>query len=141
MRDIRSALSQVPSTLGETYTTILSDIPSDDRPISREILKWLTFARAGFLLQELTEAVVLTNDHPILDPDARLIECRSLLQPLRSLIRFEAGTQTVGLAHESVRAFLVGKSIKQSSAADFYLGEKREGGCAVVRQKEAVASK
>ena len=120
-KDIRTALEQVPATLEETYVSILCSIAKEDRALAREFLKWLTFALAGLKLDQLTEAAVLLDEHPTLDAENRLLEVESLLAQLRSLVRYERASQTVGLAHESVRTFLSSPSITQTDAAFFHL--------------------
>ena len=111
----------VPSTLEETYVAILCGIPPRDRELAKAFLRWLTFSQRSLFLEELAEAAVLTDEHPCLEPDARLFEINSILSRLRSLIRVDRTADSVGLAHDSVFTFLTSQTIRDSPAAAFYL--------------------
>ncbi|KAK0388643.1 hypothetical protein NLU13_4886 [Sarocladium strictum] len=116
-RDMRDALADMPRTLNDTYTNILDRIPDYDRPLARETLLWLCFSVRPLRLSELAEAVILREDDIVIYDDARLTNNATLLDICNGLVVRNGLFLT--LAHDSVRSFLTGDHIKQTSAAYF----------------------
>lgn len=130
MKDIRTALKSVPRTLEETYRNILAGISQEDRDIIREMLLWVTCTAGGPLsLEELAEAAVYGSMHWIedsprmtaMDPDTRLLNPLDFVKTCRSLLRHDATSGYLGLAHASVYDYLTSDAILETDAAFFHL--------------------
>lgn len=113
----------MPRTLNDTYTTILDRIPPHDRMLARETLLWLCFSVRPLRLSELAEAAILRDDDIMVEDDARLTNNATLLDICNGLV--VRNQLYVTLAHDSVRSFLTGEHIKQTSAAYFSLSANR----------------
>ncbi|TGZ81503.1 hypothetical protein EX30DRAFT_319098, partial [Ascodesmis nigricans] len=98
-RDIRAALTQLPTTLEETYTRILADIGQSDRDIALRVLNWLVCSFRPMLIHEVIEAIAIELDTGNIDPEYRLEHPEDLLDICRSLIRLDSGTRSIALAH------------------------------------------
>ncbi|KAF1816596.1 ankyrin repeat protein [Eremomyces bilateralis CBS 781.70] len=137
-RAIKSALNDLPTTLHETYATILSRIPPSDRSLARDVLLWLSFSVRPLTIHELAEAVVLHDSDRSLDEDCRLAKPKALLTLCQGLIHAEVGLSysesnippaakmlsdnaSVKLSHDSIRTFLMSDWIKTSSVSGFAL--------------------
>ncbi|KAF9874801.1 hypothetical protein CkaCkLH20_07938 [Colletotrichum karsti] len=118
-RDIRRVLSDIPSTLNETYAGILNRIPGQDKDIAREALTWLCFSLRPLRLVELAEAVVIEEGDTDIDGDSRLNDPAVVPQICLGLVHASKGVVT--LAHDSIRTFLQSDWIRTSTASDFAL--------------------
>ena len=130
VKDMRTSLRIVPRTLEETYRNVLAEIPCEDRNIIREMLLWVTSNAAGPLtLDELAEAAVYSNMYTQdqfmtvedLDIDSRLLDPIQLVRVCRSLLRHDATSGFVYLAHASVYDYLSSEAIRGSDVGFFYL--------------------
>jgi hypothetical protein len=74
-------------------------------------------------LSELAEAVILREDDIVVEDDSRLTNNATLLDICNGLV--VRNGLLVTLAHDSVRSFLTGEHIKQTSAAYFALDTHR----------------
>lgn len=119
VKELQLALQNVPRTLEQLYTSILLAIPDGDRRLVRRALFWLTFALRPLTLSELAEAIVI--DRNGIDEDNRLLHPSDVIDACRSLLDFNALTQSVTLAHSSVRDFLVSDEIERGPVRFFRL--------------------
>ncbi|KAI9167209.1 LOW QUALITY PROTEIN: Vegetative incompatibility protein [Paramyrothecium foliicola] len=118
-RDVRDALTEMPTTLNDTYEGILARIADHDREIAREALLWLCFCLRPLTLTELAEAVVLRETDVYMDDDSRLTDPNTLLDVCQGLAA--CNKSIVTLAHDSVRSFLLSPQIRNTTAAFFAL--------------------
>ncbi|KAJ6779748.1 hypothetical protein PWT90_09593 [Aphanocladium album] len=102
---IKSALDGVASTLGDIYTAILRNIPSDTMKVATSMLQYLVSAMRPLTLEELGEVASLVLAEEF-DEDDRLIEPEAIVNRLHSLVHYDPATQRIELAHSSVRIFL-----------------------------------
>ncbi|KFY48733.1 hypothetical protein V495_01084 [Pseudogymnoascus sp. VKM F-4514 (FW-929)] len=122
-RAIRTALTEMPRSLNETYAMLLDRIPksSPDREFLRRCLVWLSFAARPLKLEELAEAVILEHTDEDIDNDSRLHSPEFLLDISQGLFDLDINSGRVALAHSSVKTFLLSDWIQNTSVADFAL--------------------
>jgi ankyrin repeat protein len=115
---LEKRMATLPSTLAETYSRILENIPDDYRPNAIKILQFLTYSEYPISLDEAVDIIAtdLTKDpsfevrNRMRKANETLLLCSSLVSPVtRTLI--ERSTQTkerieIHLAHFSVKEFL-----------------------------------
>lgn len=118
-REMRRVLGDIPSTLNETYASILVRIPNQDHQIVREALAWLCFSLRPLSLGELAEAIIIEEDDTDIDADCRLTNPSVVPAICQGLIH--ASKDFVTLAHDSIRTFLQSDWIQSSSASYFAL--------------------
>lgn len=116
-------LENLPGTLNDTYSRLLNSIPVVDQKMVREALSWLCHALRPLALDELCEAVVYETEDNDIDDTCRLQPFTQLIQLCNGLVVLDEASRTVTLAHSSVRDFLNGPDIVQSTARDFALVE------------------
>ena len=137
---LRKALETLPRTLNDTYARILCDIDEEYQQYALHILQWLAFSVRPLHLKEVAEVVAIDiNDHPQFDPQRRLPDPEDVLEICSSLIIVTQKSSDddefdcleskfyecyVGLAHFSVKEYLVSESICQGKAATFSLKER-----------------
>lgn len=120
---VLKALENLPGTLNDTYARILNRLPVVDQEIVHEALLWLCYAFRPLTLDELCEAVVYeTGDHTI-DDTCRLKPLHQLIELCKGLVVLDEISNTVTLAHSSVRDFLTGQEIVRSACNAFALDE------------------
>jgi hypothetical protein len=91
-------------------------------------LLWLAFSERPLLIEELAEAIVVNpQSDPPFDPEDRLRHPHDVLQILTGLVTIsskessEATSQRIiGLAHFSVKEYLLSDLIQNSSATKFH---------------------
>lgn len=130
-RRVQNLLHDLPSSLDETYTKILQNIPEEDRSQALMILKCLILARRPLKAEELQDLVnvstktIRLHNH---DESLTLIDIFCLLPSMilldpwpRSgiLEGLPEGQHTVLLGHFSVQEFLTGNNIRHSSVPHF----------------------
>ncbi|KAH8889867.1 ankyrin repeat protein [Thozetella sp. PMI_491] len=118
-RDMLAALSDLPSTLNETYSRTLQRVPESDKPLAREVLLWLAFSTRPMNLRQLGEAVVLQESDRYLDDDYRLTDPHTAIGICNGLAQVDGDIVT--LAHDSIRTFLTSSWIQDSPSAFFAL--------------------
>ena len=118
-RDIRQALTRLPSDLTETYLRVLNKIQDSDRPVAARALKWLVYAPRPLRLTEIAEAAIIDNDTTVLDPESRWYPS-DLLHVIGSLALYSSEDNIIALAHHSVKDFLESKYV-ETKAPEFYL--------------------
>jgi ankyrin repeat protein len=118
---LEKRLATFPSTLAETYSRILGNIPDDYRPNAIKILQFLTYSEHPISLEE---AVDIVATDPVKEPSFQvrnrmrkanetLLLCSSLVT--RILIERSAQTEErieMHLAHSSVKEFLISGTTK-----------------------------
>jgi ankyrin repeat protein len=111
---LEKRLATLPSTLAETYSRILENIPDDYRPNAIKILQFLTYSYYPILLEEAVDIIATdpTKDPPF---EARnrmrkaketLLLCSSLVSPVAWLSAQTKKRIEIRLAHSSVKEFL-----------------------------------
>lgn len=122
---MRTALSESPRTLNETYAILLSRLPesSPDRDLLRRCLLWLSFASRPLKLSELAEAVIVKHNSQTIDSESKLLDSEILLDISQGLFDLGVTTGRVTLAHSSVQTFLLSDWMKNSKIAYFSLTE------------------
>ena len=120
---ILESLENLPGNLNDTYSRILNCIPVVDRKMVREALLWLCYALRPLTLEELCEAVVYETGDKAVDETCRLEPFSQLIQMCNGLVVMDEVSNTVTLAHSSVRDFLVGQHIAGNTCRDFALNE------------------
>jgi len=89
-RDIREALTQLPTTLDQTYERMLDSIDPKDQSEAFAILRWLTSSRRPLTLPELAEAAIIQPADQQFDPQARFFNVSEVLRVCGSLITYSA---------------------------------------------------
>ena len=125
---IRKTLRELPKTLEDTYTRILMNIDEIYQQEALTGLLWLAFSERPLLINELAEAIVVDpQSDPPFDPEDRLRHPRDLLQVLTGLVTTSSkegseatSQQTIGLAHFSVKEYLLSDFIQNSAATKFH---------------------
>jgi ankyrin repeat protein len=121
---LEKRLATFPSTLAETYSRILGNIPDDYRPNAIKILQFLTYSEYPISLEEAVDIIATdpTKDPPfearnrMRKANETLLLCSSLVSPVTSML-IERYAQTgvrieIHLAHFSVKEFLRSGTIK-----------------------------
>ncbi|KAF2213484.1 hypothetical protein CERZMDRAFT_105686 [Cercospora zeae-maydis SCOH1-5] len=116
---VRQSLTELPGTLDSTYIEILRRLPITTRPWVREILMWLCYAYRPLTLAETAEAIVIEAGQSSIDDDCRLQPQETVLRLCKGLVTYNAHTNTVSLAHSSVRTTLESRTIRESEVAEF----------------------
>ncbi|KAK0726550.1 ankyrin repeat-containing domain protein [Apiosordaria backusii] len=112
---IRSALTNLPRTLQETYVRILQRIEDEhpeDVEIVQKILAWLVRGIRNLTLEELAEAISIEPDsgEDSMDFNAVDTDPEDMLELLGGLVTVSPD-KFVSLAHFSVKEFLVSEDI------------------------------
>ena len=87
-------------------------------------LFWISFSLRPMTLSELCEAIIIPEDNETISQDMRLLQPRTLLQSLSSLISYNAKTSEINLAHSSVLDYLTSDDLHRSDSSVFFLNEK-----------------
>ena len=125
---LRRSLSSLPRTLDDTYGRILNEIPEEYTDYAIRMLQWLTHSLEPIHLDELAEVVATKVDgKPWYNQCARFPDPHDLLLICSSLVTIETssrkGTKSslplVGLAHFSVKEYLVSERIRTQLPARF----------------------
>lgn len=117
-------MRELPRGLDETYDNILLKIPETDAETVRRILLWVAFAIIPMTLGEVYEAIAIDTDLELdhVDEESRLRAPEDILDLCGNLITLsEEGY--VGLAHFSVKEYLLSPRTRQNSALSFYAFE------------------
>ncbi|MCJ1403055.1 hypothetical protein MMC11_006278 [Xylographa trunciseda] len=135
IQEIRAALQNIPSTLGQTYENILSRISKDEILRAKQTLFWLTFSMYSMTFEELCEAIIIHDDDPVINDEVRLLQRarEALLQTCGSMISYDTTTKRITLAHSTVRSYLISQDIQTSHAHEFYLDQATADGTIVAK--------
>ena len=124
-KKVRQALQSLPGTLNETYALLLSYVLGPAKQMVRDALLWLSFSHRLLELEELCEAVIIEEDEYEIDQSCRLQDPHSLLSLCQGLVAYDIPTESVSLAHSSVKSFLTGEWIRNSSVSFFAMDANR----------------
>ncbi|KAI5360405.1 Putative P-loop containing nucleoside triphosphate hydrolase [Septoria linicola] len=123
-RVARQALKDLPGSLEETYINTLERIPIASKPWVRQALMWLSYAHRPLTLDELAEAVAIEIGQSFMDDSCRIKPPQRLLRLCQGLVAHNITTNTVLLAHSSIKATLESTALRQSPVADFWMDRK-----------------
>jgi len=126
VRDAKARISTLPEGLDDTYGRILSQVPAAYVAVFLKALNWLAFAVVPLTLEQLWEAVAIERNTASIDEDSRLRGPHDVLELGKSLVRATAEGH-VGLAHLSVRDYLLSSKIRDNAAVSQFALERREG--------------
>lgn len=120
-RSIKQVLETLPVTLDDTYEQILLGIIDDHGQKALSALTWLTISERPLALAELADACVIDNSKdPAFDPEERLLDPKSILTILSSLVSSQEDNDTeIRLAHFSVKEYLTSDRISRGPASRF----------------------
>ena len=132
LSELRKALHSLPTTLEETYDRILLSIRRECRSDVVELLQWLAFSVRPLTLLELAEVFAIDRDKLRFDPDRRPRKPCGILNNCSSLVKVSytddydsvRKSGTLGLAHLSVKEYLISEQIRNSSLSHYHLDEK-----------------
>lgn len=135
---LRHALTTLPPTLDATYDRILCAINEEDSEYAVRILRWLAFSSRPLLLEEISEVVAINTDRdPMFNQDEVLEDpleildmCSSLITitttdniiedfPQASKFGYVPSGKVVGLAHYSVKEYLISKRSRPNRAEKY----------------------
>ena len=114
LRDIPTALKELPKTLDRTYERILQDIPERMQKDAHRIIQWLTVSSRPMCVDELAEVFAInfdaeTSGIPKFDPSWRPLNAEaavlSACSTLVSVVNHGSG-KVVQFAHFSVKEYL-----------------------------------
>ncbi|KAK3318708.1 ankyrin repeat-containing domain protein [Apodospora peruviana] len=122
---IRSALSNLPRTLQDTYIRILQRIEDDhpdDVEILQKVLYWLVRGVRNLTLHELAEGIAIDPESGDNRMDFSAVDTdpEDILELLGGLVTVSA-EKVVSLAHYSVKEFLVSEDIRKAKPS-FWVG-------------------
>ncbi|KAL9052646.1 MAG: hypothetical protein Q9162_005273 [Coniocarpon cinnabarinum] len=102
---VKTALACLPPTLESIYSFTLNAIPEDAADAVQSMLSCIVSSLRPLRLNELSEAAAFTFLTDF-GPEDRFLMPNSLARHLQNLVYYEPTTQTLELAHSSVRDFL-----------------------------------
>ena len=127
---LQKALASLPGTLDDTYTRILCNIDEEHSEYAFKILQRLTYSARPLELEEVAETIAIdVKGNPRVNPENRFPEPRDIFSICSSLISLESQTSgdndsvIVGLAHFSVKEYLVSERILQGKARRYSIQE------------------
>ena len=124
-RKIRDCLDRVPAGLDETYIRILARLRtdhSDDIDMVKKMFFWLVHSLRPLSLLELAEAVTLDQAQDRMDFSTIATNPADLMRFSGGLVTHTGNRTIVGLAHFSIKEFLLSDRIQRSSVCEFYAG-------------------
>lgn len=105
---VKGALKSLPRSLDKTYEGLLSRIDEDeDRGLARKILNMLAFSFRPLSLREIRDVLQITPGIYHLDESKRLTNPKDVLSICGSLLSYRRDTDSVALAHHSVKTYLL----------------------------------
>lgn len=122
---VRNALDDLPKTLHDTYFRILQKLEKengDEVEIVHRLLRWLVRGVRNLTLSELAECVSIipAEAEDSFDFDAVFTNPEDVIELCGSLVS-QSGNGSVGLAHYTVKEFLVSESLKEAMP-QFWVG-------------------
>ena len=124
-RKINDCLDRIPAGLDETYIRILARLRTDhssDIDMIRKMFHWLVHSLRPLKLIELAEAITLDQTQDMMDFSAMATDPSDILRFSGGLVTNTDNGNIVGLAHFSVKEFLISDRIQRSSVREFYAG-------------------
>ncbi|KAG0131112.1 hypothetical protein HOY82DRAFT_485547, partial [Tuber indicum] len=123
-RAIKSALQSLPPTLDESYERILCSIAKEDRELALQVFRFLVCGDRDLTLSEIREGLAIEIGSERMDPDNRLNDEEDILDICGGLVdRNEKNI--AGLAHFTVKEYLVSPNLAKSKASYYYVNETR----------------
>ncbi|KAG0131111.1 hypothetical protein HOY82DRAFT_485486, partial [Tuber indicum] len=119
---IKSALESLPPTLDETYERILCNIAEEDRELALQVFRFLVCGDRDLTLSEIREGLAIEIGSQRMDPDNRLNDEEDILDICGGLVERNE-KNIVGLAHFSVKEYLVSPNLAKSKASYYYIDE------------------
>lgn len=105
-RDIRNALSNLPTTLDEIYERTMARIQEGPlRKRALDILNWVSYAKGPLKLQELSHALAVEPEDTFFDEEG-LIERDLLLSICAGLVLIDERSNLVRLVHSTLQEYL-----------------------------------
>ena len=124
-KKIHDCLDRVPAGLDETYIRILTRLRRDhsgDVDMVRKMFLWLVHSLRPLNLIELAEAITLDQSQDRMDFSAIATDPADVLRFSGGLVTTTGNDNIVGLAHFSIKEFLLSDRIQTSPVHDFYAG-------------------
>ena len=124
-RKINDCLDRIPAGLDETYIRILARLRTDhasDIDMIRKMFHWLVHSLRPLKLIELAEAITLDQTQDTMDFSAMATDPSDILRFSGGLVTNTDNGNVVGLAHFSIKEFLLSDRIQRSSVREFYAG-------------------
>ncbi|CUS07292.1 unnamed protein product [Tuber aestivum] len=119
---IKSALKSLPPTLDETYERILCNIADEDRELALTVFRFLVCGDRSLTLSEIREGLATEIGSKRMDLDNRLNNEEDILDICGGLVdRNEMNI--AGLAHFSVREYLVSPNLAKGKASFYHITE------------------
>ncbi|KAJ7759675.1 hypothetical protein B0H16DRAFT_1885008 [Mycena metata] len=108
IKAVREALSHLPNSLDDTYSTLLQQIEEqsrDDREIARSTLIWVANAKRPLTVLELQTALAIGPDDRSLDED-KLLDIKIILRLCAGLVIVDEELSVVRLVHYTTQEYL-----------------------------------
>lgn len=130
---VKQTLNSLPKTLDKTYEHILLSIDLDPGWI-HQVLTWLVFSIRPLFVDELSEVLTIeiVQDQAIIDKSKKLFDDSIITGIFSSLVTLrdtyrssnvnkDGFDSQIGLAHASVKEYLISERIRDGNAAQFAL--------------------
>ncbi|KAG0636032.1 hypothetical protein HOY80DRAFT_979434 [Tuber brumale] len=114
---IRSTLHVLSRDMDQTYERILANIPPEDAALAQRVLQWLVCSFRPLTLEELVEAIAIEPGACTLDRTTLLNDPEDITDICTGLVSLSDDGKTVGLAHFSVKEYLISPQIASSPTA------------------------
>ncbi|KAG0636034.1 hypothetical protein HOY80DRAFT_1055478 [Tuber brumale] len=121
---IKSALESLPPTLDETYERILCNIAEEDRGLALQVFRFLVCDDRDLTLSEIREGLAIEIGSKRMDPDNRLNDEEDILDICGGLVD-KNEKNIAGLAHFTVKEYLVSPNLAKGKASYYYVDETR----------------
>jgi len=114
---IKSTLHTLSRDMDQTYERILANIPPEDAILAQRVLRWLVCSFRPLTLEELVEAIAIEPGACALDRATLLNDPEDITDICAGLVSLSDDGKTVGLAHFSVKEYLISPQIATSPVA------------------------
>ena len=124
-KKVQECLDRVPVGLDETYIRILTRLRTDhsiDIDMIKKMFLWLVHSLRPLKLIELAEAITLNESQDRMDFSAIATDPADVLRFSGGLVTTTDDGNIVGLAHFSIKEFLLSDRIQRSPVHEFYAG-------------------
>lgn len=118
---IRQALHSLPPNLEESYEAILTRISEDDRHLAIRVFEWLVCSIRPMTIEEVVEGVSIEFGDTTLDLSSKLNDVEDILDICGGLVSLTNDTRILGLAHFSVKEYLVSERIAGGPASSYQI--------------------
>ncbi|KAG0131113.1 hypothetical protein HOY82DRAFT_519449 [Tuber indicum] len=114
---IRSTLHALSRDMNQTYEGIFAKIPPEDAALAQRVLQWLVCSFRPLTLEELVEAIAIEPGACTLDRTTLLNDPEDITDICAGLVSLSDDGKTVGLAHYSIKEYLISPHIENSPDA------------------------